>query len=81
METKAIKISKKNYEWLCQEAGKLQTLEKKSVSIDDALTYLHKRVKNKLSDFAGTWKMSDREAEVFMEDLRKGWKKWKIESV
>ena len=80
METKTIKISKENYEWLCEEAGKLQVKEKKSISIDGALTYIHKS-KKRLSELAGGWKMSDKEVEVFMEDLRKGWKRWKIESV
>lgn len=28
----------------------------------------------KLSDLAGSWKMSDKEAEEFMSELKKGWK-------
>lgn len=81
METKTIKISKKNYEWLCQLAGKLQEKEKKSVSLDEALTNIHTKMKKRLSDIAGGWKMTDREVDTFMKDLEKGWKRWKIESV
>ena len=32
----------------------------------------------KISDLAGAWKMDDKEVETFMEDLDKGWKRWKI---
>ena len=81
METKTIKISKENYQWLCQEAGKLQEKEKRSVSIDEALTFVHRKVKKRLSTLAGGWKMSDKEVKTFIEDLEKGWKRWKIESV
>ncbi|MEK6953144.1 MAG: hypothetical protein AABX29_09095 [Nanoarchaeota archaeon] len=80
METKTIKISKENYEWLCEEAGKLQAKEKKTVSIDEALSKLHKKMNGKISDLAGAWKMDDKEVETFMEDLDRGWKRWKLES-
>jgi len=36
--------------------------------------------KKRISDLAGFWKMSDKEAEEFLGELKKGWKKWKIES-
>ena len=80
METKTIKISKENYEWLCEEAGKLQAKERRSISIDKILTYMHKP-KKRLSELAGGWKMTDKEVEKFTEDLKKSWKRWKIESV
>ena len=81
METKTIKISKKNYEWLCEEAGKLQSEMKKQISLDEALNQIHKKMTIKFSDLAGLWKMTDKEVETFTEDLKKGWKRWKIESV
>ena len=81
METKTIKISKESYQWLCQEAGRLQEKEKKKVSIDDALKFVQNKMKGRLSDVAGGWKMTDKEVETFMGDLKKGWKRWKIESV
>lgn len=31
----------------------------------------------RLSELAGAWKMSNKEVDIFMKDLRKGWKKWK----
>lgn len=33
-------------------------------------------VLDKFSDLAGTWKMSDKEVEEFMSDLKEGWKKY-----
>lgn len=34
----------------------------------------------KLSGLSGVWKMNDSEADEMMKTLRKGWKRWKIES-
>ncbi len=78
MEAKAIKISPSNYREICEFAGELQQEVGEPVSIDRAITFLLHR--NKLSDLAGSWTMSDKEAESFMEDLHKGWSKWKIKS-
>ena len=80
METKTIKISKRNYEWLCQEAGKLQSEMKKQISIDDTLTQLHKKMTIKFSDLAGLWKMDAKEAGKILKEIEKGWKNWTIES-
>ena len=81
METKTIKISKKNYEWLQEEAGKLKVKEKKSVSIDDTLTYIHEKTSTKFSDLAGLWKINDKEASDILKEISKSWKNWKIKSV
>ena len=81
METKTIKISKQNYEWLQEEAGKLKIKEKKSVSIDDTLTYIYEKSKTKFSDLTGLWKMNDKEADNILKEIRKSWKNWKIKSV
>ena len=35
-------------------------------------------MKRKLSKLAGSWKMSDKEAEAMLKKLRKGWSNWKI---
>lgn len=35
-------------------------------------------VKPKLSDFAGSWKMSDAEAKKLKKEIRDLWKTWKI---
>ena len=75
----SIKISKENYEWLCGMSGELRKKLHKPVSINEAITYLHRR--GELSDIAGTWKMSDKETEELFKNLRKGWKRWIIRSV
>jgi len=81
METKTIKVSKKNYQWLCQEAGKLQEKEKRNVSIDETLSKMHERMTVKFSDLAGLWEMNEEEADKILMEIRKGWKNWTIESV
>ena len=79
METKTIKISSLNYKWICEYAGELQHEFGEPISIDKALTFLGKRTK--LSDLAGAWKMGDKDAEIMMKTLKKGWGAWKISSV
>ena len=74
----SIKISEENYRILCDLSGKLRERLHKPVSINEALGFLYKR--RNISDLAGTWKMSDKEAEKFMSDLKEGWKKWKTKS-
>ena len=77
--TKAIKISDENYRWLSKVAGFLQQEKLRPISLDEALTYLHKN--QKLSDLAGSWNMSDKEEKEMFATLSKGWKGWKIKSV
>jgi len=76
METKTIKVSKKNYEWLCEIAGKLQEKEKTVISIDEAISKL--RSSTRISDLAGAWKMNDKEAKRLLADIRKRWVNWKV---
>ncbi len=76
--TKTIKISEENYEWLCELAGDLQKTEKRTISIDKALSKLYKKLRGDISDMAGAWKMDDKEAEEFKSSLKQNWKKWKI---
>jgi len=76
MEAKTIKISPSNYRRLHEVAGELQKETGKPISIDKTLSYVLN--KGKLSDFAGSWKMSDKEAEEFMKDTRRMWRRWKI---
>ncbi len=76
MEAKTIKVSSATYRDICEYAGELQKELREPVSIDKALTLLfHKK---KLSDLAGSWKMSEKEAEEIMKIVRKGWSAWKI---
>lgn len=74
----SIKISEENYKALSSLSGKLREKLQKPVSINDAISFLHRR--RKISDLAGAWKMSSKEAEELIEGLKEGWKKWKIKS-
>ncbi len=76
MATKAVKLSEENYEWLCEVAGTSQAEEKRMVSIDEAVSKIRRRLSGKLSDLGGIWKMSDKEAEGLMRELRRDWKRW-----
>ena len=50
-------------------------------AIDDLAERREKKKKKKLSDLAGSWKMSDKEAEEFLGYVKRGWRNWKIPSV
>ncbi len=79
MEAKAIKVSSENYKWLVRLAANLQGRREKIVSLDEALTSLKQKMTNKeLLEYAGIWKDKP---ESIKEDIRKGWKLWKIKSV
>ena len=83
MESKAIKISKDNYLWLLKLAAELQANHERPISFDDAINELKSKKMKKTSilEFAGRWKMSEREAEDLKEKIKGGWKEWKIPSV
>lgn len=85
METKTIKISKENYHWLLEISSELQKKNKRLVSFDETLTELKERKNDnknkKLSDLAGSWKISKSEAEKIKKNLKKGWSEWQIQSV
>lgn len=72
---KTIKISEENYQWLVGLSSEFQKELRHPVSLDKALKMLHK---GKISELAGSWKMSDKEAEAFSKKIEGGWKKWKI---
>ena len=76
--TVSIKISEENYRRLSALSGRLRQMFERPVSLNEAITYLYAR--RKLSDMAGAWVMSDREAEDVMKDLKKGWKSWNKKS-
>ena len=76
---KSVKIREENYQWLGSVAGELQRQRCRPVSIDEALSWLQKR--GRLSDVAGSWKMSDREHKEFMKKVRVGRASWKPASV
>lgn len=70
----SIKISRENYERLCSLSGSLRSELHRPVSINEAISLLCK--KGRLSELAGSWEMDDKEAEEFMAELKKGWKRW-----
>jgi len=77
--SKTIKISEKSYNKLNAFAGSLRAKEGKPISIDKALSELFERsTKGKATDFAGSWSMSEEEAENIKNDLKRHWKTWKI---
>ncbi len=71
----SIKVSEENYRMLCSLSGRLRGELQRPVSINDAIGFLHRR--GRLSDLAGAWNMSDKEAESFMKSLKEGWSRWK----
>ena len=79
-ESKSIKVSRETYAELSEIAGELQLKLKRPVSIEEAIKQLTKRRKKgtKISDLAGSWKMSDREAEEIKATIDKAWKNWKM---
>ncbi len=79
-EAKTIKISPKIYAELNAFTGLLSDRLKKRVSIDDALGDLLARAhRNKPSDFAGAWVMSDEEEEEIKKGLKELWRTWKMD--
>lgn len=78
---KSIKVTEDTYRKINALVGFLREKEKKPVSMNDAISKVLSEIrltKPKLSDFAGSWKMNDREAEKLKKDIRDLWKTWKI---
>ena len=79
-EAKTIKISPKIYAELNAFTGILSDRLKRRVSIDaaleDLLSHAHR---NKPSDFAGAWVMSDKEEEEIRDSLKELWGTWKMD--
>ncbi len=79
-EAKTIKISPKIYAELNAFTGILSDRLKRRVSIDaaleDLLSHAHR---NKPSDFAGAWVMSDDEEKEIKESLKELWGTWKMD--
>lgn len=82
MTAKTIKISDGNYIWLLQLAAELQKNKKMLVSFDNVISTLKEgeMKSEKISDLAGSWDITEKEAKKIKKDFRKGWNKWKIPS-
>lgn len=73
---KTIKISDGNYVWLTKIAGKLQQETGRPVSIDAAVTSLHKS--RNISELAGSWKESEKHISGTTKELKDRWKLWRL---
>ncbi len=77
---KTITISPRIYAELNTFMGILSDRLKRHVSIDEALEDLLPRAhRNKPSDFAGAWVMSDKEEEEIKKSLKELWGTWKMD--
>jgi predicted CopG family antitoxin len=78
--SKSLRVDDETYRKLCEIAGELQSKLKRPVSVDEAIRsiiQIPNRNRNKITDLAGTWKLTDEELKEIMESLRKGWRTWK----
>jgi predicted CopG family antitoxin len=79
-KAKTIKISSRVYEQLHAFAGLLSERSMRRVSVDDALENLLARTpRNRPSDYAGAWVMSDDEAKEIKDSLKELWRTWKAD--
>jgi hypothetical protein len=78
-ELKAIKVSKETYAELSAIAGELQVKLKRPVSIEEAMKHLiNKRRKGKkITDLAGSWNITDEEAQEIKASISQVWETWK----
>jgi predicted transcriptional regulator len=77
--SKSLRVDDETYRKLCEIAGELQSKLKRPVSVDEAIrsiVQIPNRNRNKITDLAGTWKLTDEELKEIMESLRKGWRTW-----
>lgn len=72
---KTIKVSDETYSLLAEFAGKLQTALKKPVSLDEALSQL--LGKGDIMNLAGSWNLSDEEAEILKKEIEELWSEWR----
>ena len=78
-DLKAIKVSKETYAELSAIAGELQIQLKRPVSIEEAMKHLIKQRKKgyKISDMAGSWELTEKEAKELKASINKAWENWK----
>jgi predicted transcriptional regulator len=78
-EVKAIKVSKETYAKLSEIAGELQVRLRRPVSIEEAMKDLIKRNEKgrKISDLAGSWKITETEFIEIKSSINESWQKWK----
>ena len=77
---KTIKVDENTYRMLNELVGELRSEEKRPVSINEALSKVlnEKKRKRNIMDFAGSWDMSDKEAEEIKRDIKRHRGSWTI---
>jgi predicted CopG family antitoxin len=75
---KTIKIKDETYESLNIFVGELRKELKKPVSIDEAVRRLLNIRKKLPSQYAGAWKMDEKEVKEIKQKLSESWKKWEL---
>jgi hypothetical protein len=76
--SKTIKTGDENYSLLAEFAGKLQTALGRPVSIDEALS--QPLGKEDIMNLAGSWNLSDKEAEILKKEIEELWSEWRAQS-
>jgi len=76
---RSVRVEERTYRKLSQSSGRFQSLLGRPVSLDETIWYLLRgaREDRRISELAGSWKMSDVEARSIMKSLGEAWKRWK----
>ena len=78
---KTVKVDESTYRMLNELVGEIRAEEKRPVSINEALSkILKEKKKTNIMDFAGSWKMSDKEEKRMNAGLKRAWVEWKPKS-
>lgn len=78
---RTIKVDENTYRMLNEVVGEIRSEEKRPVSMNEALSkILKEKKKRNIMDFAGSWDMTDKEAEKMRLGLKKTWSEWKPKS-
>lgn len=77
---KTIKVDEDTYRMLNELAGEIRSEEKRHVSINEALLRILKERKKKINiiNLAGSWDISDKEAEEIKNNIKRRRKSWTI---
>lgn len=76
--SKTVRIDDEAYTLLSEYAGRLQVKLKRPVSMNEAIKHMARQQNEpqRISDLAGSWKVSDEEAAEIKESLRRAWETW-----
>jgi hypothetical protein len=75
---KTVRVDEETFRRLCEEAGRLEAVLKRPVSLDEAIRHMAGSLKasNRISDLAGSWEVSGDELKALREGLERGWSRW-----